>query len=712
MTNTQPTRTLLNRLAEAQGVATEFWQSGYVHEVSTDVIIRILASMGIDASTDEKIYNLLDTHENEQWQKVMSECTVIRQGEETYISIFTYNLAKAQLEIVTEDESIITLTQADVSAATRVVDGEQRIRIPFIIPSDLPLGYHTLRARVTLPGSVAVQTHHAALICVPASIPTPKQKKTNGWGITTQLYAARSQNSWGIGDTSDLYELASLCSSLGGQFVCINPLNSSRLQKHVSASPYELSSRRFYNPIYIRLEDIREVSYMPSAQRSLIDWAGEQAKQSVHTNTPIDRTKIWEAKKGALEAIYKAGRSQGRERAFRFFVEQLGEELENFAFWCALLEAYPQGLPDSVSDPYSIGAQSERARLHERIDFFMWMQWIMDEQLEHVQRAAKDIGMGIGVIHTITAGVSPDSVDVWSDKTLYAHGVSMGSAPDVFAPSGRVWNMVPWNPRALRERAYQPLRNIIRSALKHAGGLRIDHILGFFRQWWIPVGMDSRQGTYVYFDHEATIGILLLEAYRADAIVIGEDIGDSQAWVIDYLRERGILGTSIVWYEQNDRGVFKKADEYPEDVMVMLATQHMAPASGRLMLEDIAKRHELSRDLSDAMTLEQATAVRDALLQRLYDDGFIQQSRTERDCVEGLYSFMGSTACQLKAVSLADAIGELRAQHIIGSEDRYPNWSLPLADGRGNVVLNDDLAANGKLMSLLSGFLKNSYDNN
>ncbi|MBR5950544.1 MAG: 4-alpha-glucanotransferase [Actinomycetaceae bacterium] len=702
----KPDRSLLKQLADAYGVATDFWTfAGELKEISSETLVKILGALQVDSTTEARCREALEAARTRPWRLTLPECSVVRAGSQAHIPVHLPDGAAVTMEVLLEEGGSFQIHQADIYTPPQSIDGQLIGQATFVIPEDMPLGYHTIRVRIVPVGKIEGEITEAPLIVVPEALPLPSERGADGWGVAAQLYSVRSRDSWGIGDSADLKELCSLFASMGAQYVLVNPLHAAEPTGPMTPSPYLPVSRRFFNPIYIRPEDIREVAYIPTAQRSLIEWASEKPKASSLENEKIDRDTIWDAKRGALEVIYQAGRSQARQRDFNRFREEQGQGLEDFALWCALSEKYPDGFPEGLTSPQSMYVQREKAELAERIDFFCWLQWIIDEQLDDAQRSAVNTGMKIGIFHDLAVGVHPLGADVWANPDMYARNMALGAPPDMYTQRGQNWSQPPWRPDSLRRAAYQPLAELVRTVLRHAGGLRVDHILGLFRQWWIPDGMEPSEGTYVYFDHEAMVGVLMLEAYRAGAVIVGEDLGTTQPWVMDYLRGRGILGTSVLWFEKNGDGSFKLPQHFSNRVMATVVTHDMPPAAAYLGLEHVELRNAYGL-LTEPVEFVRAKAKeeRDKMLTRLRERKLMDDFSPERVTVEALYRDIAQAPCELEAIALVDAVGEQRTQNQPGTNNECPNWRLPLADGGEKVVLIEDLSANSRLISLVSAF--------
>ncbi|NKY07665.1 4-alpha-glucanotransferase [Cellulomonas hominis] len=504
-------------------------------------------------------------------------------------------------------------------------------------------------------------------------------------------------------DLRDLADLAWLSGhEAGAQFLLVNPLHAAEPVPPVTPSPYLPTTRRFVNPLYLRVEDVDETAYLSSADRALVEWSAEQALALDADEGPIDRDVVWAAKKAALDVVFAVPRSAARQSAFEDFRRREGRGLEDFALWCALVEQHGPGpWPADLRDPAAPGALRARTELADRVEFFCWLQWLADEQLATVQRTAHGAGMSLGVMHDLAVGVHPSGADVWALGGVLARGASVGAPPDMYNQQGQDWSQPPWHPEELARVAYRPYRDMLRTVLRHAGAVRIDHIIGLFRLWWIPQGNSPADATYVRYDHDAMIGILALEAHRAGAVVIGEDLGNVEPWVRDYLSERGVLGTSILWFEKDGEGRPLPPEDYRRLALSSVTTHDLPPTAGYLAEEHVALRERLGLLTEPVEQVRRAArAEREAMLAALRERGLVGDDPSEREVVEALHRYVLRTPSVLVGVSLADAVGERRAQNQPGTDREYPNWRVPLADGAGRMVLLDDLFRTARLRSL------------
>jgi 4-alpha-glucanotransferase len=685
----------LQQLAELCGVATDYWDWRGNHVVvPAETIVAVLKALDVDAATPEAVDSALAAAHRYRWTRMLPPCVVTRPG---WRLPFWVHVAHGRpVEVWIELETGGTrrdVTQAENWKPPQEVDGQLVGGATFVVPSDLPLGYHTLRAR----SGRAEAT--AALIVSPGWLGCPERMGAGrAWGLSTQLYSVRSQCSWGVGDLTDLTDLAVWSAAdLGAGFVLVNPLHAAEPVAPIEPSPYLPTTRRFANPLYLRVEQIPEFAYLDTAVRATVEDLRETLTQQLEGVDTVDRDKAWTAKRAALELLYAAPRSAGREASYRGYVRQEGPGLDDFATWCALVEQHGpdwHSWPDGLRHPRSTDVADFRATHADTVDFHRWLQWVLDEQLDAAQSAARRAGMVLGIVHDLAVGVHSAGADSWSLQDVFALGMSVGAPPDPFNQIGQDWQQPPWRPDRLAELAYAPFREVVSTILRHAAGLRVDHIIGLFRLWWIPLGQPPTAGTYVRYDHEALVGILALEAHRAGALVVGEDLGTVEPWARQYLSARGILGTSILWFEFefHGSGAPLRPEWWREYCLASVTTHDLPPTAGYLADDHIRLRESLgllTRSLDEELAADQADRV--AWLDELRQRGALQPDADVEQTVHALHRFLTWTPSRLLCVSLSDAVGDRRTQNQPGTIDEYPNWRVPLTNADGEPMLLEDV---------------------
>ncbi|HWG00703.1 MAG TPA: 4-alpha-glucanotransferase [Trebonia sp.] len=531
-----------------------------------------------------------------------------------------------------------------------------------------------------------------------AVAPTPRQRS---WGFTVQLYSLRSRDSWGHGDLRDLAEFATWSArDLGAGFTLVNPLHAAEPLPPVSASPYLPMSRRWVSPLYLRVEDIPEFEHLNAPERAEVTALAAPLRAACLTPGLIDRDAVWTAKAAALELIAQVPLTPDRQRSLDAFRVRHGRPLEDWATWCAIAEVHGPDYrtwPRFLRHPRSAEVSELRGLRAGRVAFHVRAQWLVAAQVAAAQDAARAAGMAIGVIHDLAVGSHPGGADAWADQDVYARGFSVGAPPDEFNQRGQDWTLPPWHPRRLAAAGYRPLADLVGSLADAGGGLRIDHVMGLSRLWWVPEGQAASQGGYVYYDVDATLSVLATLAARAGAVVVGEDLGTVEPWLRDRLAGRGVLGTSMLWFERGADGAPLPPGGWRRDCLATVSTHDMPPAAAFLSGAQVTERDRLGL-LTRPVEQERADAERSVgdWLAALAREGLIAPGArpSPAEFTAALYGYVAKSPALLIGVSLAEAAGEQRSQNMPGTTTEYPNWRVPLCGPDGTPVLLEDLPGN------------------
>jgi 4-alpha-glucanotransferase len=601
----------------------------------------------------------------------------------------------ARAELIRRAEAHgVAVSYRDWRGRTAEVSDQTLAAVLEALGADAPLAGRDLAAGSVTAGSGAVA-------------PFPARRS---WGFAVQLYSLRSRASWGHGDLRDLADLAAWsCRAHGADFVLVNPLHAAEPVAPVSPSPYLAMTRHFISPLYLRIEDIPEYAGLSAGDRARVDALGVPLRAASATAALIDRDAAWTAKRAALEIIRTVPLRPTRRAELEAFRARHGQAVEDWAAWCAIAEVHGpdwRTWPAALTDPRSAQVAELRRTLADRVSFHAWVQWLAAGQAAAAQGAARQAGMAIGVINDLAVGAHPGGADAWARQDVIVPGISVGAPPDEFNQRGQDWTLPPWHPGWLAAQAGRPLADLVAATTRHAGGMRVDHVMGLARLWWIPAGMTAGQGTYVRYDHELIGDVVCGEAARAHALAIGEDLGTVEPWLREFLAARRVLGTSMLWFERRADGTPRRPGGWRRGCLATVGTHDMPPAAAFLTGEQVTIRAELGL-LTEPEADERAAARTEARrwLALLAREGLLAghsagsasarragpSGVTAEEFTTALYAFLTRTPAMLIGVSLAEAAGERRPQNMPGTVDEYPNWRIPLTGADGEPVLLEDL---------------------
>ncbi|MEU5695624.1 4-alpha-glucanotransferase [Actinosynnema sp. NPDC020468] len=603
----------LAALAALHGVATHYEDAGRRRvEVDADVVIAILAELDVDAATPEAVRRALAD------PAVPTRPLVVREGE------------------VPDFAGTVLLEHG----------GEVEL------PAHLPLGYHRLRA----PDGGAGYRGRLVIVAPRAIPPVPR-----AWGWMVQLYAMRSRESWGMGDFGDLGTLARRSAGeLGAGVLLVNPVQAISPTHPVERSPYSPSSRRFANPLYLRITDVPAFTAADAATRARVLALAPPADTEL-----IDYDAVWTAKKAALELLWAVTEDRPRPEG----------ELLGFARFCALAEVHGpdwRTWPEVERDPATASADPDRVAFHA------WLQELCERQLADARISAREAGLTVGIVHDLPVGVHPGGADTWAVRDAFAADVRVGAPPDAFSQLGQDWNLPPWRPDRLASQDYEPFRAVLRGVLKHADGIRIDHVAALWRLWWIPPGRPATRGTYVHYDADAMLAVLTLEAHRAGAVVVGEDLGTVEKKVTEGLHEHGMLSSAVLWFQREyDRPghPLVRPEEWTRLAMASISTHDLPTVAGFLSGEHVRVRADLGLFEGDVDRELEAAAVERGELEAL----IAQEGVPADDLVTAFHALLARAPSLLLLTSPQDALGDLRQPNLPGTVDQYPNWRIPLS---------------------------------
>ena len=703
MTATQQTESAeriarpLIQLAKLNGISTSYIdQLGTYVEIRDEVLVSVLAALGVDASSDEAIaasYELT----KQRIADTLVEPTIVKFiGKEATTPIRAKGhdvTLRLLLEDGTRYEGNLCMYLAPQT------DGS----LTLTLPDDIPAGYHTLRVN-------AGPLHgEARLICAPARVPLPPAvAEKQRWGWMAQMYSIRSAESWGVGDYGDLkLLLTDAAEKSHADFMLINPIHATAPVEPLEPSPYLPESRRFMNVTYIRPQDIEEYAGLDEAALAEVERLHAEVAPANDNADELDINSAWWHKRQALQLVFKVPRSAERQAAFEAFKEAAGPDLRAFAAWSVAFQVW--GAPwegtwfaETNRDSPEV---AELMRDHaDMVEFECWLQWIADEQVTAAQTAARESGMALGLMQDMAVGVHSLGADVWWNPERFAVGsVTVGCPPDFYNQQGQDWGQPPFNPNYLAKTGYGVYREMVHNMFSHAGAVRIDHVLGLFRLWWIPQGEGARGGAYVTYDYEAMIAILTIEASRVNGLVVGEDLGTVPDYVRTVLAEHGLLGCTVEWFARVDDSPnagdpYADPADYRKYALASVTTHDLPPTAGYLQFEHVKLREELNLLTGPVEEFQtSATAERQAMLDRLVESELITPEIAAdvddhiQEIVEAMHKMLLRSPSVLLQAALVDGVGETRSQNQPGTSSEYCNWRVPLAGPDHKAVHTDEV---------------------
>jgi 4-alpha-glucanotransferase len=677
----------LRALAEELGVVSGYrGADGVWRETSDATRIALLAAMRVEAASEKDADAVLRERRRARAAQLVEPVRVARRGDAG-----TGTLAVArrgpfvyELEIFTESGRALR-TQGSIGKGSPPV-------LP--LPEIREDGRHKLRLRVRGGGreAEAEQTY----LLVPATCMPLRERLEGerGFGLLANLYSVVD----GRGDFGDLKTLTQLvrwAGRTGAAFVGVNPLNAIRAGG-TEISPYSPTTRVFRSFLYLDLEAIPEMRDCAAAQRSV--------RRKPDGGAFIDYDAARRRRLEVLRRLHRvflrthADAGSERRRAYDRFVVAGGELLAGFATFCALDEHFGtdaggtegwRAWPASYRDPQ--GAAVRRfAREHaEVIGFHLWVQFEIDRQLGAVARSAERAGLPLGIYQDLPIGAVPSGCEEWLLRSLFCTGASVGAPPDAFFAGGQNWGLAPIDPQTMRGQGYAYWSALLRAAFAHSGALRIDHIMGLARQYWVPEGMTARDGAYVRMPADELFGVLALESRRAAAVVIGEDLGTVPEEIPPLLERWGVLSTKVLYFERTARGGFRAAGAYPRRAFVSANTHDLATLAGYergLDVELNQRAGVLDDELAAQMRGVRGREV--AALRRWAKAG-------KGDALMGpVYAQLAKSPAMLVGVALDDLGGEVEPVNLPGVPGAiYPSWRRRMQRTLGQIAADPDVAA-------------------
>ena len=689
---TTSSRPLLHKLATLMRILPSYVdQTGEsLRWTSEATAERLLAAMGIDASTEERAAESLRALRRARRRELMAPVRVVRKRSRKLAAV-TIRVPATQAPEVHWTLTLRT-EEGMESRWSGTTHGGPRHRTTLPLPPSLPLGYHDLHLELVAGGRTRRARQRLIVVPSESTAPEVRLRGRRGFGITANLYTIRSAKNWGAGDFGDLTTVARWVGSEGGAFVGVNPLHALRNAGY-DVSPYSPISRLFRNTIYLRVESVPEIHHDEHARTLIASPEFQQELQQLRAAPMLDYERIMALRAPVLESLHRTFASrevQTRSRRGHEYADYRRREdpqLTQFATFMAISEvhgpdarAWPAPLRDSGSEE----VRQMRRERRDRVDYHRWLQFELDRQLGDAAVDASREGLTLGLYQDLAVGSAASGSDVWSHPKLFLQGATVGAPPDMYSDEGQNWGLPAIDPHELRRSGYDYWTRLLRSGFRHTGALRIDHALGLFRMFWVPLGESAREGAYVKSYTEELFGILALESVRHGAIVVGEDLGTVPPEVPKVLARWGVLGSKVAVFEREiHTGRFRTAPDYPRLALATVNTHDLPPLVGWLHDRDIELRGQLG-DLSDPAQFAAMKGARagdrHALILSLIEAGLLPHSALSElsadAVIAAVHAFVRRTPSALVGLSLDDLAKESEPVNIPGVwQDRYASWS-------------------------------------
>ncbi|KII76319.1 4-alpha-glucanotransferase [Vibrio renipiscarius] len=692
----------LKHVAEMAKVADRYISaSGEDAYVSEDTICHLLGSLGYDTSSAA---NLLKSAEKKHKKDVLKSVMVKRADQPIEIELYLGVSARDSdfsWRLETEAGDIFEgYLQSQVVRDERSTGGP----LVFALPKDLPWGYH----RLSLIRKRRKSPYLSTLIITPSACYQQPQMQSGKkmWGPSVQLYTLRTGHNWGIGDFGDLKQLVGEVASRGGDFVGLNPIHALFPANPEAASPYSPSSRRWLNVLYIDVSSVPEFSLCSEAQQQVGSADFQQRLQQARESHWVNYQEVASLKLAILPLLFQEFKTRHletnseRAQAFLAFVESgAGSLLQQAAFDALHADFYAKDnsvwgwpvFPEQYQH-FSNRAVQQYIREHqEQVQYYLYLQWIAEEQVKEVQDLADEKGMSVGLYRDLAVGVADSGVETWADNGCLVQDASIGAPPDILGPLGQNWGLPPLSPQKLQATGYDAFIQLLRANMKHCGALRIDHVLGLLRLWWIPKGGQATQGAYVYYPVEEMLAILALESHRHHCSVIGEDLGTVPEEIVELLREAGIYSYKVFFFETSRQdGGYLSPSHYASQSMATLCTHDMPTLRGFWHCDDLKMGHELGL-YPDEQQLQTLFNDRLKSKQGILDsvawhgrlpEGVGQDANfvpMDESLSEALQYHVAAGSSALLSVQLEDWLHMDNPVNIPGTVDEYPNWRRKLS---------------------------------
>jgi malto-oligosyltrehalose trehalohydrolase/4-alpha-glucanotransferase len=693
----EPGTTAINELAERMGIEPEFRNAkGEIVHTTLETKCSLLTAMGVKTSDEAQTREALDALDRAEWLRPLPPVAVVQvdTGPPMVELVMPAGGKAITWRLSLEDGSARSGGTAFDKLElidTRSFDGQRLEHRRLVLEPDLPWGYHRLAID---PGDASMM-----LVVTPGRcwLPRALHQGRRLWGIAAQLYLLRSATDWGIGDFCDLRRLLELAAGRGADVIGLNPLHAMFPNHPEHASPYSPASRLLLNILYISVAAVPELVDCPEMQELIFSEAFGQDVRACRAKHLVDYAAVTAIKLSVLERLFDVCRGAtdpARWRAFEVFRHERQEVLERTCLFFALHEHFASQdashadwhtWPEEYRDPVSPAVARFAEENRRRLDFLVWLQWVADEQLGAAAAAVQDRGMAVGLYRDLAVGADRAGAETWANAAAVVSGAHVGAPPDIYNPAGQNWGLPPFHPRALREEEYASFIQLVRANMRHAGGLRIDHVKGLQHLYWVPEGQKPATGAYVRYPIEDLIGILALESHRQHCLIIGEDLGTVPEGFRERMAESNILSYRVLFFEQEEKtSAFLPPRVYPTLALAVVGS-HDLPTfrgwwEGRDL--DLKERLGLFLDPEEAPRQRQARECdRSQLLRALRHEGLLPPDGDPDipTLARAAHAFLARTPSVLAMAQIDDLTDEADPVNVPATSDEHPNWRRRLS---------------------------------
>jgi len=702
--------TALDRLAALCGIELVYWDIwGKRHVVSDKTKCALLRTMGFSVEHETDAVGVLAEHERVSQSQLMDPVHVVRKNDapiQIPLRLPVEALEKAiEWRLIEESGKRYEGTFVPAERLTKMpMDKDQFVECVFELTVVPKLGYHWLeigdsgdrQAVLSLFGQMR-------LIVAPSScyLPSGLREKERVWGPSIQLYAVSSGRNWGIGDFTDLGTMVMWCANVGAGILGINPLNNLFPTQPEHTSPYSPSSRFYLNDLYIDVEAVADFHESENAKQKVQNPEFQARLAALRETELVDYGQVAAVKRPILEELFRHFREHHlkseteRGRAFQAFRISGGKVLEAYGVFEALQEYFHkknpaawgwQGWPQPYRNPQSQAVANFATSHQERVEFFQYLQWHAELQVDGVGHQAMEAGLKVGLYQDLPVSVDPAGFETWIYQDLYALQARVGAPPDDFNLKGQDWGLPPVIPSKLTEAAYTPFVAVLRSNMRHSGAIRIDHVMQLRRLFWVPPSQPSSEGTYVRYPFQDLLGILALESQRNQCVVIGEDLGTVPEEVREGLHDIGVLSYRLLYFEKEYDRSFKRPAAYPEQAVVAGSTHDLPTLRGYWQGHDLAMKEELNLFPSEELRQVQVAGRsedRIRLLCALKQEGLLPEGmdadaeslpKMSSRLVTAIYRYLARSPAKILMFQLEDVLEQLEQVNLPGTTVEYPNW--------------------------------------